>query len=216
MAYILMDESGDLGFDFSKKKTSKYFIISFLFIHTEQDKKRVDKIIKKVFTGFSKKEVKFHNGVLHAYKEKPITRIKVLEKLSKMPVSVMSICLNKSNVYTSLHDEMHVLYNYVTNILLDRIFKKKLLPLDGKINLIASQRETNKFLNSNFKTYLESQAKNKHCIDVEVSVKPFFFDKSLQIVDFVSWSLFRYREIGDNYYRKVIESVIVEEDDLFP
>ena len=26
MAYIFMDESGDLGFNFKKKKTSKYFV----------------------------------------------------------------------------------------------------------------------------------------------------------------------------------------------
>jgi L-asparaginase/Glu-tRNA(Gln) amidotransferase subunit D len=29
MAFIFMDESGDLGFDFNKKKTSKVFIITF-------------------------------------------------------------------------------------------------------------------------------------------------------------------------------------------
>ena len=32
MAYIFMDESGDLGFNFKKAKTSKNFIITFLFV----------------------------------------------------------------------------------------------------------------------------------------------------------------------------------------
>ena len=32
MAYIFLDESGDLGFDFSKKRTSRYFIITCLFV----------------------------------------------------------------------------------------------------------------------------------------------------------------------------------------
>jgi len=32
MAYIFMDESGDLGFDFKKKKTSRYFVVTFLMI----------------------------------------------------------------------------------------------------------------------------------------------------------------------------------------
>jgi len=32
MAYIFLDESGDLGFDFSKKRTLKFFIITFLFV----------------------------------------------------------------------------------------------------------------------------------------------------------------------------------------
>jgi FAD synthase len=65
----------------------------------------------------------------------------------------MCIYLNKKKVYTKLQDEKHVLYNYVTNILLDRIFTKKLLK--GKdFKFIASRRETNKFLNENFKEYL--------------------------------------------------------------
>ncbi len=216
MAYIFMDESGDLGFDFSKKKTSKFFIISFLFVDGEMEKKRVGKIVKKVFSNFSKKEVKFHHNALHAYKETPTIRTQILGSLSKMPVSIMSICLNKKNVYTSLQDEMHLLYNYVTNILLDRICKKKILPLDKKIHLIASQRETNKFLNKNFKGYLEKQAKNKHSINIEVEIMPFFNNKCLQVVDFVSWSLFRYREYGDNFYRNLIKNILIEENDLFP
>jgi len=32
MAYIFLDESGDLGFDLSKGKTSKYFVIIFLYL----------------------------------------------------------------------------------------------------------------------------------------------------------------------------------------
>jgi hypothetical protein len=59
MAYIFMDESGDLGFDFSKKKTSKFFIISFLFIDDETQKKQIEKIVKTVFAGFTKKEANF-------------------------------------------------------------------------------------------------------------------------------------------------------------
>jgi hypothetical protein len=66
----------------------------------------------------------------------------------------MSIYLNKEKVYIKLQNEKHVLYNYVTNILLDRIITKKLLK-DNNITLIASRRETNKFLNENFKNYLE-------------------------------------------------------------
>ncbi|MBI5221243.1 MAG: DUF3800 domain-containing protein, partial [Candidatus Magasanikbacteria bacterium] len=32
MSFIFLDESGDLGFDFTKNKTSKFFVISFLFV----------------------------------------------------------------------------------------------------------------------------------------------------------------------------------------
>ena len=42
-------------------------------------------------------------------------------------ISVMVIRLNKKKVYTRLQDEKAVLYNYITNTLLDRIITKNLL-----------------------------------------------------------------------------------------
>ena len=108
MAYIFMDESGDLGFNFKKKKTSKYFVIAFLFI---KNKKPIERIIKKLFANFSKMEVRNRGGVIHAFKEKPTTRQKLLTSLNEKDISIISIYLNKSKVYTKLQDEKHVLYN---------------------------------------------------------------------------------------------------------
>lgn len=51
MSYIYLDESGCLGFNFEHKKTSKYFVVTFLFV---EDKRPVEKIIKKIFSNFSK------------------------------------------------------------------------------------------------------------------------------------------------------------------
>ena len=123
MAYIFLDESGDLGFDFAKKKTSQFFIITFMFVNK---KRPVEKIIKNIFAGFSKAQIKKHSGVLHAHKETEQTRVTVLEKLAEKDIAIISIRLNKRKVYTRLQDEKHVLYNYVTNILIDRIITKGL------------------------------------------------------------------------------------------
>src|ERR1700733_9767176 len=189
MSYIFLDESGDLGFNFKKKKTSKYFIVTLLFV---KEKIALEKIIKKVFKGFSKIEIRNHNGVLHGYKETPKVRQKVLKLFREKEISnVIVIYLNKKKVYTRLQDEKHVLYNYVTNILIDRVCTKKLIPTDEKILLIASRRETNKFLNQNFSAYIKNQAKNNHRLDIEVEIKSPTQEKSLQIVDMLSWSIFR-------------------------
>ncbi|MFA6571259.1 MAG: DUF3800 domain-containing protein, partial [Bacteroidota bacterium] len=75
MAYIFLDESGDLGFDFSKKKTSNNFVITFLFLKT---KNSVENIVKKIFRSFNKNEIKRHSGMLHAYKETKNTRKRLL------------------------------------------------------------------------------------------------------------------------------------------
>ena len=213
MAYIFIDESGDLGFNFNKKKTSKYFVVTFLFA---ENKTPLDKIVKKTFKGFSKKEVQTHTGVLHAYKELPKTRQKVLSLFQEQKVgSVITIYLNKNKVYTKLKDEKQVLYNYVTNILLDRVCTKKLIPIKEKIFIIASRRETNKFLNENFSNYITAQATGNHKLNVEVEIRPPSREKGLQIVDMLSWAIFRKYEHGDESYYNLIKSEIVEENALF-
>jgi hypothetical protein len=104
----------------------------------------------------------------------------------------------------------------VTNILLDRLCSGKLLSNTGSIQLIASKRETNKFFNENFTTYLEKQVRQQHKIHLEVVVKTPAEEKGLQAADFVSWAIFRKREHGDDSYWKIIAGRIVEENGLFP
>jgi hypothetical protein len=212
MNFIYLDESGDLGFNFDNKKTSRYFIVTFLFT---QKRRSLEKVIKKAFNYFSKKEIKLHNGILHCYKEKPLIRHRILSLLKNKDFDIISISLDKRKVYTKLKDEKHILYNYVTNILLDRIFTRKIIPLDEPIRLIASKRETNKFLNQNFKSFLENQTKNNHNIKIAIEVKRPKEDKVLQIVDFVCWSIFRKLEHGDDSYYNVIKSKIIDESILY-
>ena len=131
MAYILLDESGNLGFDFTKKGTTDYFLITFLFC---ENKRPVEKCVKNTYTTLKKKHHK-QGKILHAYAENPITRQRLLRCLSGKECSVLAIYLNKRKVYTKLQEEKAVLYNYVTNILLDRIFTKKLIPLDKEVSI---------------------------------------------------------------------------------
>jgi hypothetical protein len=208
-----MDESGDLGFNFSKQKTSKYFVVTFLFTN---DKNALDKIVKSVFKKFTRKQIETHNGVLHAYKETEATRMQCLQMFRDAHAGkVITIYLNKNKVYTKLQDEKQVLYNYVTNILLDRVFTKSLIPTDQKICLVASRRETNKFLNQNFSNYIVSQAKGNHKLDIDVAIRTPQNEKGLQLVDVISWAIFRKYEHGEVSYYNEIKDTIVEENSLF-
>ncbi len=207
-----MDESGDLGFDFNKRHTSQFFVITFLFV--PHNKRRIEKIIKKIHQGLNKK-YKRKSGVLHAVKEKPITRKRLLRFIAKENCQIMTIYLNKKKVFTRLQEEKQILYNYVTNILLDRIYSKKMISSNLPIHLIASKRETNKFLNLNFKSYLIKQVNYRHKSPISIQIATPFQEKALQAVDFISWSIFRKYERKDATYYNIIKSKIIEENSLF-
>lgn len=211
MAYIFLDESGDLGFNFKKKRTSKVFVITCLFT---KNKRSIEKCVKNVHRGLRKKYKKI--GILHAYVEEPVTKRRLLKLLSEKDCVIMTIYLNKKRVYTKLQEEKTVLYNYVANILLDRVYSKKLVPTDKKVEFIASKRETNRFLNENFQNYLNTQIKDRHKIEISIRIKTPSEEKALQAVDFVSWAIFRKYEYGDDSYYNIIKNKIVEENPLFP
>jgi len=212
MPYIFLDESGDLGFDFKKKRTSRFFIVTFLFV--SDSKRTLEKVVKKTHAELSH-AIRRKIGVLHAVNEKSITRQRLLERIAQKNCLIMTIYLDKKKVYSKLRDEKAVLYNYVTNILLDRIYSKKIIPCDRPIELIASRRETNKFLNQNFKEYLDRQVKVKHRGLMTILIKTPAQEKCLQAVDFVSLAIFRKYEYGDPAYYDIVKEKIVEESQLF-
>mgnify|MGYP001594878024 CR=1 FL=1 len=213
MAYIFMDESGNLGFDFKKKKTSRYFVIAFMLINRKEP---IEKAVKKIFRSFTPKERKFHHNTLHAYKETPKIRKRFLKVLNEKNITVISLYLNKNKVHTRLQETKHALYNYVTNILLDRLCTKKIIATQQPITLIASLRETNKFLNENFKSYLKNQIRNNHKLDITVKIKSPQDEKCLQAIDIICWAIFRKIEHRDNVYYNLIKPKIMEENPLFP
>jgi hypothetical protein len=211
MSYILLDESGDLGFDFNRKGTTNYFLVTFLFC---QNKRSIEKCVRKTHATL-KKKYKRQGKVLHAYSEKSITRQRLLQCISLRDCAILTVYLNKRKVYTKLREEKTVLYNYVTNILLDRIFTRKLVPIDQEIVFIASKRETNAFLNENFRNYLKNQALNTHKVRLHIEIKTPSEEKALQAVDFVSWAVFRKYEYQEESYYDMVQKKIVEENPLF-
>ena len=212
MAYIFLDESGDLGFDFSKHRTTKFFVVTALATENERP---IDKVVRKVHAGLRKK-YRLRANSLHAAHEESATCARFCRLLAEKDCRVMAIDLNKQKVYTRLQDEKQVLYNYVTNILLDRIMTKRLVAKRAPIHLIASRRETNKFLNQNFRQYLEEQIKNNHKLTLDIKIMTPFEKKGLQAVDMASWAIFRKYEYGDESYYNLLRNIIVEESPLFP
>jgi len=210
MNYILLDESGDLGFRLNKG-SSKFFVVTVVFT---KSKRSLEKVVRRVHRGLRKKFKKV--GDLHAYRETPITKTRVLKEVNKKDCSILVIILNKRKVYTKFNDEKGVLYNYVANILLDRLFRKKPIPPQEPIVLIASRRETNKFLNQNFKNYLQRKIIDSYKLKLQIEISNPLKEKSLQVVDFISWAIFRKYETGDDTYYNLISAKIIEESPLFP
>ena len=53
-------------------------------------------------------------------------------------------------------------------------------------------------------------------MNIQIDIKTPAEEKSLQIVDFASWAIFRKYEKMDSGYYDMIKNIVVEENPLFP
>jgi hypothetical protein len=209
MAYVFLDESGDLGFS---PRSSKWFIFTIVLTN---DHKKIEKVIKNIRRGLKKK---FKLKELHAYHADNATRHRMLKKISELDdLKVFCVILNKKKVYVDLQNQKNYLYNYTANILLDRLHNKNIIKIDEPISLYIDKKDTNKFIRENFEKYLKDNlVKRGSNGKIEIRIKPSHTEKCLQAVDFVSWAIFRKYEINDYEYYEDIKDKIMEESLLFP
>ncbi len=209
MAYIFLDESGDLGF---KKSSSKWFVFTIAII---SDERALERVIKKIWKPLKEKHKKL--GELHAYHANDVTRTRVLKKLSQVPdLKVLSVVLNKKKVYIDLQNQKNYLYNYTANILLDRLHSQKSLNDNEPMNVYIDRKDTKKKLRENFIKYLTDSMKDRRKAPFSVVLHSSHENKSLQAVDFISWAIFRKYERGDYEFYEIIKDKIVDERLLFP
>ncbi len=76
MAYIFLDESGDLGF---KKTSSKWFLFT---IALTSEARSLERVTKKIWRNLRKKHKRI--GELHAYHADNITRLRMLRSINEI------------------------------------------------------------------------------------------------------------------------------------
>ena len=208
MAYIYLDESGDLGFG---KDSSKWFLFTIAIIH---DKRSLERVVKKVWRPLKKRHQKL--GELHAYHADDVTRTRMLQKLGEVEdLKILTIILNKEKVYVDLQNQKNYLYNYTANILLDRLSASGILIDSETIELFVDRKDTKKKLRENFVQYLGDAMTSRRPGNFSVELHRSHDNKSLQAVDFISWAIFRKYEQGDYAFYELIKAKIVDERLLF-
>lgn len=209
MAYIFLDESGDLGF---KKTSSRWFLFTIAMVPTSRS---LERVVKKVWRPLKKKHKKL--GELHAYHADDVTRARMLKKLNEIAdLKVLCIILNKKKVYVDLQNQKNYLYNYTANILIDRLHSSGKLKDGESIHLYIDRKDTKKRLRENFTQYLMTSMANRRKEKFSVELHNSYENKSLQAVDFISWAIFRKYERGDYEFYEMIKSKITDEKLLFP
>lgn len=197
--FIYLDESGDLGFDFSKPKTSQYFVITILVCHQ-----------KPVVDGFStavKRTLK--NKLNHKKQNKrTVTELKGSEttlsvkeyfarNLPEEGWDVYSVTLNKVRVQPHLQSKegKKKLYNHLARFIIEKISFSEDLPW---VNLIVDRCKNTEEI-KDFNRYLESQLEGLLPLNSRLNIDHLASHENtgLQAVDLFCWGIARKDAFGE-------------------
>lgn len=201
MRYVFIDESGDTGLDFSKQKTSKHFVVTLI---ETKNKNSIDRLVSKIFRSVKRKK-KGKDNTLHAYKESHSTKAKFLSGLAKLDIRVTYNIINKPRQVIT--NNQHDLYLSIMLWIIAMAEKIESFenPDNPELNIYISQRETSKTLNQRLidvVNNLNTESK------INISLKTPAQEKGLQAADFVSWTIFKKFEHGNNEYYEIIRPIV--------
>jgi len=206
MRYIFLDESGELGF---KESSSKYFIITLLSCD-EGEIYAIRRIIKRVREKVIKKKMRRFPEFKGNNSTDKI-RFEVLQRFVKTKSEIFVIILEKSKVYEYLKTKKDKLYNYISNLIINEC------SFDNPcVCLIVDKSKSNRSLREDFDNYIRKRLTEKNNLDkLIIKHENSQNEGCLQVLDFISWAIFRNYEHKDSRFTDAINEKIVIKKEVF-
>ncbi len=216
MIYLFLDESGDLGFDFTKKGVTKKFVITILACFSIQARKEFRTAIKRTIKNkinVKKKKKQLHE--LKGAKTGTSTKKYFFKNIKRDDWAIYTLVLNKKRVNEDLRTKRgkKKLYNFLSRILIEKI-DYKLKQEKEKVELIVDKSKNSEEI-KDFNQYLENQLHALLPLEVPLNIYHLesFNSKELQAVDLFCWGIFRKYEKDDPEWYNLFKAKIEYESE---
>lgn len=202
---LLLDESGDLGFDFSLAGTSKHLTIAFVSTSGVESLRRVVRATKEKFRIPREVELKGHNTAL------PIQKY-LLQRLKALPIEIHAITAYKPNVQQHLRNDKNIFYNYVAGLILVPCacnLAQVVVVFDARQVGVKTGFDIDAYLvyKVNYEAGRPTAITARHVDSVRHA--------EMQAVDIITHAIFRKYESGDASLANIVANRIVEDRKLF-
>jgi len=207
MQFLYLDESGDLGFDFSKKRTSKFFVITILYIKSINDEKRIITNLKKIIKRKVNNKKKIKISELKDIKSLELKKY-IFNKIKDLDFEIYSFSLNKKNLPNNIID----ICNYSKKFIYDLLSYKLLEEVVNNIN----QDEQIEFIIDKSKNKKEILDFNKRISELFIGNNHYFCHKDskesviLQLCDLCANAIFHKNENNNNVFEFFEEKVVYD------
>lgn len=216
--FIFLDESGCLGFDFTKKKTSKKFVITVLVLQNIDAVGKVRKAVQRTLK--NKLNAKKRNKRIETELKGTRTAWAVKEyfyrNMPKKGWRIYTVVLNKLRVNDDLRTKQgkKKLYNFLARFILEKL---DLSEAGQTVNLIMD-RSKNKEEIQDFNHYVENQLQGLLPLHVPLYITHESSQENtgLQAVDLFCWGVARKYERRDLKWYDVFKKNIKFETEYLP
>ena len=203
--FIYLDESGDLGFNFEKRKITKKFVITLLVCDSDVARKEFDKAVRRTLKNKlnrRKKNSRFRTE-LKGIGTAVIVKKYIFRNIKTNRWAIYSLILNKNRVDTNLQTNFgkKKLYNFLARFFIEKLNLSK---VQRNVELIVD-RCKNKEEVRDFNQYLVNQLEVLLPLNIDLNISHLTSQEStgLQAVDLFSWGIFRKYE---NNKHQIIKS----------
>ena len=205
MIYIYLDESGCLGFNFSKKGTFNHFTICLLAVPGEQNKKNLHVAVNRTLKNKinPRNKHKLIKTEFKGSKDPLATKTYFLNQLNRLKVDfkIYSLTADKREIPLSIRDSHARLYNYLVGLLL-----KKVAHLNNYsvINFIFDRCKSPKEIqNMNHYLFVQLSVALSPKITLYFDHKDSISDKGLSAVDYFCNGIFKkYESNNSDFYNQ--------------
>lgn len=215
--FIYLDESGDLGFDFSKRGTSRNFIITLLVCDNQAAikaiKKAFDRTLKNKLKGKSKKD-KRGKELKGSSTAIDIKRY-FYRQISCQDWRLYAVILDKTSVNPELHKPKNQtrIYKVLSRFVIDKIDFEG---ISANVRLIVD-RTKNSGKIQEFNRYIQDNVEGKLPLNTSFRVEHLKSHEEigLQVVDLFCWGIARKYARGDLKWYNIFKDKIICEEEYF-
>lgn len=197
--FIYLDESGDLGFDFSKKKTTKKFVITLLVCTSETARKEFTKAVRRTLKNKLNRKKKKSRQIVELKGAKTTLVVKkyFFRNIKSNRWGIYTLILNKARVESHLQTKTgkKKLYNFLARFLVGKL---NLARVQRNVELVVD-RSKNKEEIRDFNQYLINQLEALLPLNTDLNISHLISQESagLQTVDMFCWGIARKYEQND-------------------
>lgn len=211
--FIYLDESGDLGFDFNKGKTTKKFVITILVCYSDIARKEFWKAVKRTIRNKLNRKKRKSRYITELKGTNTTLEIKkyFFRNIKNNNWGIYTLAINKLCVDSALQTKIgkRKLYNFLSRFLLERL---DLSRVKRNVELVVD-RCKNKEEIKDFNKYLINQLEALLPLHTGLNISHLTSQESaeLQATDLFCWGIFRKYEYNDTQWYNIFQDKVIFE-----